>query len=359
MKKLNIAIIGQGRSGRDIHGKYYRSEENVYYNVKYVVEADAERRKRAEEEYPGCVALTCYKELFDKKDEIDLVVNASYSNMHYPIAKDLLEHGFNVLNEKPFAGTRFECDNLIQAAKENGVNMYVFHNTLYAPYYKHAIETIKSGVLGEIVQVNVYHNGFARRWDWQTLQKRVAGNAYNTGPHPFGIALGILGFDEDTRIVYSDMKSTKLTSGDADDYCKVLLKAPGKPLVDLEINSTDPYCDGVIIKIQATNGGYKSGVNWFEYKYFVDEENPYKAVVEESLKDENGYPIYCSEQLVWKQEKGDIEGNAFSVGTPAIYKEIYYNLTEGKPMSTSPEMARKIIEIIEAAHAQNPLERKF
>ena len=27
MKKLNIAIIGQGRSGRNIHGKYYLSEE--------------------------------------------------------------------------------------------------------------------------------------------------------------------------------------------------------------------------------------------------------------------------------------------------------------------------------------------
>ena len=359
MKKLNIAIIGQGRSGRDIHGKYYRSEDNKYYNVKYVVEADADRRKRAEEEYPGCVALTSYQELFDKKGEIDLVVNASYSNLHYPIAKDLLEHGFNVLNEKPFAGTRLECDNLIQAAKANGVHIYVFHNTLYAPYYKHVMQTLSSGLLGEIVQVNVYHNGFARRWDWQTLQKRVAGNAYNTGPHPFGIALGILGFDEATRIVYSDLKNTELSSGDADDYCKVLLKAPGKPLVDMEINSTDPYNDGLIIKIQATKGGYKSGARWFEYKYLVDGENSKKALIEESLQDENGYPKYCSEQLVWKEEKGTIEGDAFSVGTPAIYEEIYYNLTEGKPMSTTPEMARKVIEIIEAAHAQNPLERKF
>lgn len=358
MRKLNLAIIGQGRSGRNIHGAYYRSEKNVYYNVKYVVEADAARRERAEKEYPGCVALSSYQELFDKKD-IDLVVNASYSEMHYSIAKDLLEHGFNVLNEKPFARTRFECDTLIKTAKEKGVHMYVFHNTLYAPYYKHALETINSGVLGEIVQVNVYHNNFARRWDWQTLQKKSGGNAYNTGPHPFGIALGILGFDEDTRIVYSDMKNTLLSSGDADDYCKVLLKAPGKPLVDLEINSTDPYCDGVIIKIQATNGGYKSGVRWFEYKYLVEGENPQKALIEESLKDEEGLPIYCGEQLVWQTEKGEIEGDAFSVGTPSIYEEIYYNLTEGKPMSTTPEMARKIIEIIEAAHAQNPLEMKF
>ena len=56
---------------------------------------------------------------------------------------------------------------------------------------------------------------------------------------------------------------------------------------------------------------------------------------------------------------GEIVGDAFSVGTPSIYEEIYYNLTEGKPMSTSLEMARKIVEIIEAAHAHNPLEMKF
>ena len=54
MKKLNLAIIGQGRSGKDIHGKYYRSGDNQYYNVKYVVDADEFRRGVAEEIYPGC-----------------------------------------------------------------------------------------------------------------------------------------------------------------------------------------------------------------------------------------------------------------------------------------------------------------
>ena len=358
MKKLHIAIIGQGRSGRDIHGAYFRSEKNTYYTVKYVVDKDPKRRARAEQEYPDCVALASYQELFDKKD-IDLVVNASYSEQHFPIAKDLLEHGLNVLNEKPFARTRFECDTLIKTAKDNGVRIFVFHNTLYAPYYKHLIDTLNSGVLGEVVQANIYHNGFARRWDWQTLQKKAAGNAYNTGPHPFGIALGILGFDEATKVIYSEMKTTPLSSGDSDDYCKVLLKAPNKPLVDVEVNSVDPYCDGVVVKLQCTNGGYKSGINFYEYKYLVEGKNPKKALIEDSLEDENGYPIYCREQLVWQEEKGEIEGNAFSVGTPSIYEEIYYNLTEGKPMSTTPEMARKIIEVIETAHAQNPLEMKF
>ena len=54
MKKLNLAIIGQGRSGKDIHGKYYLSADNLYFDVKYVVDEDADRRTISEARYPGC-----------------------------------------------------------------------------------------------------------------------------------------------------------------------------------------------------------------------------------------------------------------------------------------------------------------
>ena len=44
MKKLRVAIIGQGRSGRDIHGAFFRSENNDKYEVVAVVDALAGRR---------------------------------------------------------------------------------------------------------------------------------------------------------------------------------------------------------------------------------------------------------------------------------------------------------------------------
>ena len=50
MKKLNVAIIGQGRSGRNIHGTYFLSEDNKYYNVVAVVDALEHRRERAKKE---------------------------------------------------------------------------------------------------------------------------------------------------------------------------------------------------------------------------------------------------------------------------------------------------------------------
>ena len=356
MKKLNVAIIGQGRSGKDIHGKYFRGGDNEFYNVKYVVDADAFRREVSEKIYPGCKTFENYNELFNI-DDIDLVVNSTYSEMHYPITKDLLLHGKNVLVEKPFARSRYECDELIKIAKDNGAVLAVFQQTFFAPFYVFAYELMRSGKLGDIKQISIRYNGFARRWDWQTLQKKCAGSTYNTGPHPIGMALGFIDFDKDFKVVYSKL-DTALTSGDADDYAKILIAAPEKPLVDIEINSTDAY-SGYNVKIQGSKGTFKATPTAYEMTYICDGENPERPVVETFLKNDEGNPIYCSEKLVKHVEGDKFNGTAFDVGTATLYKQLYYKITEGVPMTVTPEMAADIISVIETVHAENPLPLKF
>lgn len=356
MKKLNLAIIGQGRSGKNIHGAYYRSKDNVCYSVKYVVDKDPVMREKAEKLYFGCRTLSDYKELFGKGD-IDLVVNASYSEMHFSITEDLINHGFNVLCEKPFARTRRECDALISLAKEKGVVLSVFQNTFPAPYVVHAREIADSGVLGKIEQISIRFNGFARRWDWQTLQKKVAGSAYNTGPHPLGIALGFLDFDPEYRLAYSKLVSSSLTSGDADDYDKFILTAPNKPVVDVEISALDAYCD-YNLKIQGDKGTLKSTTDEYKYKYIVDGENPPRPVVEESLRNAEHEPVYCGEKLVFHEESGKYDRTAFDEGTARIYQQTYEAIANGKPIDLA-EKAAMIIDVIERAHKDNPLQIKF
>lgn len=356
MKKLNVAIIGQGRSGRNIHGKYFRSDKNIYYNVKYVVEADEYRRNKAECEYEGCVGLSDYRELFDKKD-VDLVVNASYSEMHYPITLDLIKHGKNVVVEKPFGQNRYECDNLIKAAKDNGVYLAVFQQSFLAPYYLFTKKLVKEGKLGEIKAINIKFNGFARRWDWQTLQKKCAGGLFNTGPHPVGLALGLIDFDENAKVVYSKL-AKGLTSGDADDYAKLIISAPGKPFVDVEVSSLDAYSD-YNIKIQGSRGTYKCKIGSYSLTYIVDGENPEKPVIETFLYDENKDPVYCTEELKKHVEEGTFDGDAFTVGTPSYYEQLYFSMTENKPMEVTPEMAARVISVISSAVTENPLPVKF
>ena len=357
MKKLNLAIIGQGRSGKDIHGVYYNSERNKYYNVKYVVDMDEFRRGVAEKIYPGCQTFASYQELFDKKD-IDLVVNSTYSEMHYPITKDLLSHGFNVLVEKPFARNQFECEDLIKTAKDNGVLLAVFQNTFFAPYYLHVLKLLQEQKFGKVEQISIRFNNFARRWDWQTLQCKLAGNVYNTGPHPIGLALGFLGFDDGAKVVYSKLANTTLSSGDSDDYAKILIEAPNKPLIDLEINSTDAF-SAYNIKIQSEKGTFKCTPRKYEWKYIIDGENEPRPLIRESLKDADGNPIYCGENKIVHEETGEYKETAFDAGTAGIYEEVYYALTEGKPLTVSAEKVTKIVGVMEMVHAQNPLPVKY
>ena len=356
MKKLNVAIIGQGRSGRNIHGTYFLGEANTQYNVKYVVDADAFRREAAERDFVGCKAFATYQELFEIKD-IDLVVNATYSHMHYPVTLDLLEHGFNVLVEKPFGRTKYECERLIKTAKDKGVVLAVFQQSFYAPYYKFAKKLIADGTLGDIKEVSIRFNAFARRWDWQTLQKNCAGGLYNTGPHPVGFALGFLDFDKDARVVYSKLDRC-LTSGDGDDFAKLILEAPGKPVIDVEISSADAYSP-YTLKIQGSRGTFQSTAKNYEMTYIVDGENPEKPVIEDFLKDENGKPIYCKEDLIKHVESGEFGGTAFDSGTAGLYNQLYYKITEGREMTVTPEMAAAVISVIETVHAENPLPLKF
>ena len=356
MKKLNLAIIGQGRSGKDIHGTYYRSADNQFYCVKYVVDADEFRRELAKELYPGCTPLADYTELY-AFDDIDLVVNASYSEMHYPITKDLLLHGKNVLVEKPFGRSRYECDELLKIAEEKGVALAVFQQTFFAPFYEFIYDMMQSGVLGEIKQINIRYNNFARRWDWQTLQKKCAGGVYNTGPHPIGMALGFLDFDKDAKVVYSKL-DTALTSGDSDDYAKILITAPHKPLVDVEVTSIDAY-SGYNVKLLGTKGTLKATPGAYEMTYIKDGENPPRPVVETFLKDEAGNPIYCNEQLIKHVEGDKFNGSAFDVGTAKLYEQLYYRITEGREMTVTAEMAAAVISVIEEVHAANPLPLKY
>ena len=77
------------------------------------------------------------------------------------------------------------------------------------------------------------------------------------------------------------------------------------------------------------------------------------------VNDENGDPIYCSERLIRHDEDGTYDGTAFDIGTAGVYENIYNALTEGTALAVPPEHSAMVIEVIECAHAQNPLPVKY
>jgi predicted dehydrogenase len=146
MKQLRVVILGQGRSGRDIHGLHLK-KDTERFKVVGVVDPMEIRRNRAAQEF-GCETFSDYKQLFGRTD-IDLIINATPSHLHYSITKDLLEHGFNVLCEKPCVPTVEEFDDLVATAKKNSRILLVFQQSRFANYFLKVKEVIASGCFGQ------------------------------------------------------------------------------------------------------------------------------------------------------------------------------------------------------------------
>ncbi len=350
MKKLNVALIGYGRSGRDIHGRHFHVDTDRF-KVVAVVDNLEIRRKMAAEEF-GCDTYEDYKELFGRTD-IDLVVNASFSHMHAPITIDLLDHGFNVLVEKPCAKTADDVQAMMDAAEKNGKMFAIFQQSRFAPYFEKVKSVIDSGVLGRIVQISINFNGFARRWDWQCCQDFMAGSLYNTGPHPMDQALNLLDY-EGTPNVFCKMDRAN-TFGDAEDYVKVILTAPDRPLIDVEISSCDAY-PVFTYKVQGTRGGLKGNMTHIDWKYFSEDEAPKQTLIKTPLMDDEGNPLYCSEKLIWTEESWDSpDPRTFTYAVKRFYNMIYDHLVDGTPLVITPEQVKQQIAVIDECHRQNPL----
>ena len=177
-------------------------------------------------------------------------------------------------------------------------------------------------------------------------------------PHPLGLAMDFLGFSEETRVAYSKLSSSEMFSGDAENFAKIILTAPGKPVVDVEINSTDPYTD-YNMKVVGTRGTIKASLGKYSCKYIIPGENPEQPVQEDFIYGENKKPVYCSENLISHEINEDIPGSVFSESVHTVYENMYYAITEGRELIIKPELFARLYGVIAQIHDQNPLERKF
>ena len=356
MKKLNVAIIGYGRSGCSIHGNFFGSENNDICNVVAVVELDPARASVAKKDF-GCDTYSDYRELLNRKD-IDLVVNASYSNMHYPITLDLLNHGFNVLCEKPISKTAAQLQELIDAAKKNNVLFTIFQQSRLTQYFEEMEKIMNSGILGDIKLVRGRWSGFSRRYDWQTLIKRDAGAMRNTGPHPFEQCIWLSGTDEMPKNIYSKLEVFN-SVGDAEDYVFAILEYENGKRFEIEINPSDPYNDGWLYRVYGTRGALRTSAKKMEYQYYLEEESPQPVLDEKSLHKEDGSPAYCTNTIVWHKEEKELTGDAFAYGTSGYYHRLYDHMVNGGELFIKPEHILPEIAIFEEIERQNPLVQKF
>ncbi len=344
MKEIRVGILGQGRSGYGIHACAIAKLPECY-EIVAVADAIPERRDRARAEF-GCDVYGKPEELLVRSD-IDLIVNATPSQMHVPLSKKFLDNGFHVLCEKPLTACLADAESLVAKGREKGKLLAVFHQHRFSPYFRQMKKVIDSGVLGRVVMFKVYETSFARRWDWQTLREFNGGSLLNNGVHLLDMALQIYG-SSDMPMVKCCMDSAN-SFGDAEDHVKVLLQRENRPVIDLEVSSCCAY-PGSTFQIYATCGGLTGSDEHMEWKYFKPEEAPEQRIIKTAMDG------YCSEDLKWYEESWDLpaeQGDWDTSMKVAYYENLYRAITEGTPLEVKPEQVLQQVAALEECLAQN------
>lgn len=353
-KIIRVGIIGQGRSGRNIHAFALELPRlNTKFKIVAVSDRIPERMKESCENNPGCKAYENYKDML-KDPNIDLIVNATQSKDHVDVSIEALEAGYAVLCEKPMAAHLADVNRLEAAVKRTGKFFAMFQQSRFAPTFRKIREVMDSGVLGRIVMVKMAFNCFARRWDWQTLQYMDAGSLLNTGPHPLDQALQLMGnVDPDQILCVMDRANT---FGDAEDHVKLIMTAKDRPTIDLEVSSCCMYSP-YVYSVYGTQGCLLGDHKKLDWKFYRPVEAPAQKLIRTPLEGR----VYCSENLSFYEEhwESSDEGMKFEFRTEMLYLDLYEALVNGKELEVQFDEVRRQIMVIEECHRQNPLSRDF
>ncbi len=172
-RKLRAAVVGAGH--RSMLYASYAKEHPDELEIVSVADPSELRRERAAKAFdlPLERCFETAEELASKPKFADFVINGTMDHQHVPTSLPLLEAGYDMLLEKPFATSEEEMWRLVAAARRHERKIAVCHVLRYSPFYAAIRQKVIDGVIGDIINVQAvehvsYHHmavGFVRgKW---------------------------------------------------------------------------------------------------------------------------------------------------------------------------------------------------
>lgn len=345
-RKINVGIIGQGRSGLKIHADCLAALPELF-TIGAVADPLAERCAHAAEKF-GCRAFQDYRRLLECRD-LELVVNTAPSHLHVPITSETLAAGFHTLCEKPLARTVAEVDRLAADAAAARRRLAVFQQRRFSAVFQRLRALLATGVFGRVIMIQLHFNNFSRRWDWQTLRDHCGGALLNTGPHVLDQALQFFGTDLMPAV--SCQMDRVNTAGDAEDHVRVTLSGPGRPTIDIQISSCCAFPTPVY-RVLGACGGLEGDHASLRWRWFDPAQVPDRPLERAPLAGQ----VYCREELPWQEESWQAPAAVTPAATPEalFYRNLYQALRHDAPLAVTLDEIRQQVAVIEDCHRRPP-----
>ena len=138
-------------------------------------------------------------------EDVDAVYIASPHATHYDYSKRALMAGKHVLCETPLVFSAQQAEELLELAKTNNLVLMVGLKTAYCTAFRHLVSMLKSGVIGEIVDVNASVTSLTDETSAKLDSNQMGGSMNENACFPLLPIFKLLGTDYENINFYSKM----------------------------------------------------------------------------------------------------------------------------------------------------------
>lgn len=154
-KPVTAVIVGAGHRAF-VYSELAKTNPELL-KIVGVADPNPVRRKKAME-YFGFSEDMCFnsaQELAEKGRLADAVINGTMDEQHLETAIPLLNAGYDMLLEKPFAVCEEDMRQIVDCAKKNNSKVMICHVLRYTPFYYAIKERIVNGEIGDIINIQM------------------------------------------------------------------------------------------------------------------------------------------------------------------------------------------------------------
>lgn len=151
-KKIKVGIIGTGWIAEAHVNSYKKCPDVEIVALADIIDGKAEKFA-SDNGLDGVRIYKSDRELIDSEKDIDAVSVCTYNRQHAPCAVYALEHGVNVLLEKPMCVTIEEAADICRAEKKSGKVLSIGFQPRFDENMKMVKKVVESGELGKIYYI--------------------------------------------------------------------------------------------------------------------------------------------------------------------------------------------------------------
>jgi predicted dehydrogenase len=224
---IDVGLIGFGLAGKCFHAPVIRAVFGL--RLAAIVQRSGDEAART---YPDVRVVRSVEELL-AIEAIRLVSIATPNQTHFPLAKQCLEAGRDVVVDKPFTTSVAEAVELSHIATKNKRLLTVYHNRRFDADFQAARGVVREGALGRIVRFESHYDRYrpsSKVGAWREKPGPGSGVLFDLAPHLIDHALTLFGRPE---FVSADIRIER-AGFSTDDAFDVTLRYAGSLRAELQ-----------------------------------------------------------------------------------------------------------------------------